>query len=82
MTMTPPDLELRLVLHGGLAGTAAPEGRKIVVPSGTTLAEALEGIGVDRGLIGVASSGGRLLAPETPLEADCVVEVYPVFGGG
>jgi hypothetical protein len=80
--MASPDLELEFVLHGGLAGTAVPEGRKVVVASGTTLAEALESIGVARGLIGVASSGGKLLVPEAPLEADCVVDVYPVFGGG
>ncbi len=80
--MNASDLEIRLILHGGLGGTSAPETRLVGVPAGTTLAEALEGVGVERGLIGVASCEGKLLAPETPLQSDAVVDVYPIFGGG
>ena len=82
--MTSSDLEIRLVLHGGLGGASAPapDGHVIAVSPGTTLAEALERLGVDRGLIGVASRDGELLRPDTLFESDCTVDVYPIFGGG
>ena len=54
---------------------------RVAVSPGTTLAEALEGLGVDRGLIGVASCDGELLRPDTRFESDCRVDVYPDLRG-
>jgi hypothetical protein len=82
--MNGPHLEIRLVLHGGLAGAAdpAPGGDVVSVPCGTSLAAALAELGIDAGLVGVASSCGTLLKADTPLERDAVIDLYPIFGGG
>ncbi len=77
------DLEIRLILHGGLGGSPPLlDGHVVVVPHGTSLAGALGNLGIDHGLVGVASSLGMLLRPDSILEADSIIHIYPLFGGG
>ena len=76
-------MRIRVVLHAGLPiGAGGEADEAVAVDEGTTLAAVLTGLGVDLGLVGVASSGGRLMPLESELEADCTVDVYPLVGGG
>jgi sulfur carrier protein ThiS len=72
-----------VVAHGGLpCPTRASLTDDISVDPGTTLAEVLQLIGIDRGLVGVASMDGRFVQLDAVLKNGGVIHVYPVFGGG
>ena len=82
--MADSEVEIRVIPCGGIerALAAQPARWTLVVPPGTTLARVLTGLGVDSGLVGVASVGGKHLRLEATLESDCEVQIFPVFGGG
>jgi sulfur carrier protein ThiS len=74
---------IRVVTHGGLPcpERAGPTDDIIVEPD-ATLAEVLQSIGIDRGLVGVAAMDGRVVQLDAVLKNDGVIDVYPIFGGG
>jgi sulfur carrier protein ThiS len=76
--------KIRLVTHGGLpcSERASSPDDTIVVDPGATLAEVLQSIGIDRGLVGVAAMDGRFIQLDAVLKTDGVIHVYPIFGGG
>jgi len=76
--------KIRVVTHGGIP-CPAREGLTddtIFVDPGATLAEILQSIGIDPGLVGVAAMDGSLVQLDAVLEKDGVIHVYPIFGGG
>lgn len=82
MTRTGP--EIRVVTHGGLPrrGRRGSTDDTVIVDPGTTLAEVLTSLGIDRGLVGVAALDGRIVQLDAVLPSDGVIHVYPIFGGG
>ena len=82
MTRTGP--EIRVVTHGGLLrrGRRGSTDDTVIVDPGTTLAEVLTSLGIDRGIVGVAVLDGRIVQLDAVLQGDGVIHVYPVFGGG
>jgi sulfur carrier protein ThiS len=82
MTRTVP--EIRVVTHGGLLrrGRRGSTDDTVIVDPGTTLAEVLTSLGIDRGLVGVAAVDGTIVQLDAALQSDGVVHVYPIFGGG
>jgi sulfur carrier protein ThiS len=76
--------KIQVVTHGGLPSPeqAGSTESTIVVDPGTTLAEVLQSIGIDRGLVGVAAMDGTFVQLDAVLETDGVIHVYPIFGGG
>lgn len=82
--MTGTGLQIRVITHGNLRQdrSSGSIDDLAVAERGTTLAAVLTRLGIDCGLVGVISSEGRLLRPESVLEKECTVEVYPMFGGG
>ena len=82
--MADTDFEVRVIPRGGIERTLAeqPVRWTLAVPPGTTLAAVLARLGVDGGLVGVASVDGRHVRLDKALESDCEVQIFPVFGGG
>jgi sulfur carrier protein ThiS len=82
--MADTDVQIRVIPCGGIerALAAQPARWTLAVAPGTTLAGVLAGLGVDSGLVGVASVGGRHVRLEATLESDCEIQIFPVFGGG
>ncbi|MFA4965629.1 MAG: hypothetical protein WC709_08360 [Thermoleophilia bacterium] len=54
----------------------------MVVDPGSTLSEMLTSMGIDQGLVGLAVMDGSIVRLDAVLQADGVVHVYPIFGGG
>jgi hypothetical protein len=77
-------IEIRVVAHAGLSprGDGSCAGDVVTVAAGTTLAGVLESLRIDRGVVGIARVGGRIVQLDARLLEDVVVDVYPVFGGG
>ena len=82
--MTPGGPEIRVVTHGGLQSRApmGPAYGPMTLDPGTTLAEVLISLGIDRGLVGVAAMDGKIVHLDAALQSDGVIDVYPIFGGG
>ena len=76
--------EVRVVAHGGLDrdGPGGSSARIVVVEVGTTVADVLGTVGVDRGLVGVSVSDGKIVELDAVVEDDCAIDVYPLIGGG
>lgn len=82
--MADTDLEVRVIPRGGIERTLRDQPARwtLVVPPGTTLTTVLTRLGVDGGLVGVASVDGKHVRLDTALESDCEIQIFPVFGGG
>jgi sulfur carrier protein ThiS len=76
--------KIRVITHGGLPrpGRTDSNDDTIVADPGVTLADVLQSLGIDRGLVGVATLDGRIVGPDAVLKGDGVIHVYPIFGGG
>ena len=82
--VTRAGFEIRVVTHDGLLrrGPIGTTDDTVTVDGGTTLAEVLASLGIDRGLLGVATMDGKFVQLDAALQNDCVIHVYPLFGGG
>ncbi len=76
--------KIRVVTHGGLPGPGRTDSTDdtIVVDPGATLADVLRAIGIDRGIVGVATMDGRFVQLDAVLKSDGAIHVYPIVGGG
>jgi sulfur carrier protein ThiS len=82
--MTRSGPRVRVISHDGVL-RSRPSGTTddtVVVDAGATFAEVLASLGIDRGLVGVAVADGRFVQMDAELQDDCVIHVYPLFGGG
>ncbi len=75
---------VRVLAHGGLLSPDAGHSRHgtLSADRGTTLAEALQSLGIDPGIVGVATQHGKLVQLNDVLRDEGVIHVYPLFGGG